>query len=529
VTREEQLRQLAALKAEALDRLRVQREQEAKDRVLTLAQLLMPEPEAPEDPRRSKYLVARHHKAIAGILEAVEKEQFEYVVIAVHPRSGKTQLVSKTFPAWVVGRDKTKHVVVATYSDDYAQDIGRAVRDIFRDPVYRRVFPGVELKTGSQAADRLEIEDGGQLHFVGRGTGLTGRGGDIMLLDDPFKDRAEADSPTIRERAWTWFTQVFLTRRMRSGRPVIIVATRWHQDDIVGRMTDPHNPHYDPELAKKVHVFHLPAIAGEDDMLGRQPGEALWPERFPLPYLEDLRRLDPRGFSALWQGEPSPEEGEHFKAEWLRTYRRGELPPLQDLHIYGSSDHAVGLKQTNDRTCLLPFGIDRHDDVWILPDVWWQRGDAEAQTKAILDLAEKFHILRWWAEKGHITQSLGPALRMEMKRRRKFLTVELVTPAVDKVQRSRSAQAMMSLGRVHFPVFAPWWERARNELLTFPYGVHDDFVDALSLAGLKIERLMKPKRRQEPKQLPKVGTLGWVKERAMQEQQERVRRLQGGW
>jgi predicted phage terminase large subunit-like protein len=522
-------RELAALKAAAFARARDEEDALARDELLAFARTMMPDPLNPEDPRRSAYIAAKHHRAIAGILEAVERSELEYVVIAVHPRSGKTQLVSKLFPAWVSGRAPRRNVIVATYSDDYAPDLGRAVRDIMRQPEFRRVFPGHQLKTGSQAADRLETHEGGQLHFVGRGTALTGRGGDIMLLDDPFKDRAEADSPTIRERAWTWFTQVFLTRRMRAGAPTVLVATRWHSDDIVGRLTDPMNPAYDAALARKIQVLHLPAIAGDDDMLGRQVGEALWPERFPLHYLDDLRRMDPRGFSALWQGEPTPEEGDHFKADWLVTYREHQLP--HDLRVYCTSDHAVGLKQANDRTCLLPFGIDGNDNLWVLPSVWWKRGDAEAQINAMLDIMRREEPLRWWGEKGHILQSIGPALNRKMRDSRTYTTFEMVTPVVDKVQRSRAIQARLSMGKVRFPGFAPWWPQARSELLTFPYGAHDDFVDALSLAGLKTERLVGTRagrgRRQEPE--PVFGTLEWVKHAAKLDDQARTARTQGGW
>jgi predicted phage terminase large subunit-like protein len=528
--RQAKLRELAALKAAALNRLRAEHVTRARDNLLPFAQHMMPDLDSPNDPRRSEYVVTRHHKAISGILEAVERQEFEYVVIVIHPRSGKTQLVSKFFPAWVAGRNPTKDIIVATYSDEYAQDLGRAVRSILRNDRYKEVFPGVDLQTGSASADRLETTAGGQMHFVGRGTGLTGRGGDIMLLDDPMKDRAEADSPTIRERAWTWFTQVFLTRRMQAGRPAVLVTTRWHSDDLVGRLTDPNSAHYDATLAQKIHVFHLPAIAGENDMLGRSPGEVLWPERFPLSYLDDLRRMDPRGFSALWQGEPTPDEGDHFKSDWLHTYRLHQLPPLDELHVYVTSDHAVGLKQANDRTCLLPFGIDRNDVLWVLPDVWWQRGDAETQINAMINIIDRLEPMRWWGEKGHILQSIGPALNRQMRAKRAFTTFEMVTPVQDKVQRSRAIQARLSMGRVRFPIFAPWWAQARSELLTFPYGQHDDFVDALALAGLKTERLIAPRKRQ-PLLIEgaKPGTLAWVKENSKHEARLRDARLQGGW
>jgi hypothetical protein len=137
---------------------------------------------------------------------------------------------------------------------------------------------------------------------------------------------------------------------------IIIIMTRWHEDDLVGRLTDPTNPHYNAEEAAQWKIINIPAIAGEDDILGREPGEALWPERFGLDYLESFRRRNPVGFSALYQQEPTPADGDFFKVEHAAHLSQQERP--KNLRVYAASDHAVGTKQTNDRTCLLIVGVD---------------------------------------------------------------------------------------------------------------------------------------------------------------------------
>ena len=178
------------------------------------------------------------------------------------------------------------------------------------------------------------------------------------MIDDPIKDRMEADSPTIRDTLWTWFTQVIASRLMDETGRIMLIQTRWHQDDLIGRLTDPHNSYYDPEEAAEWHIIDLPALAFDDgkDPLRRQVGEPLWPGRFGKTYLQALQRRDVRGFSALYQGRPSPAGGTFFSVDWLHTYRPNDLP--SSLRCYAASDHAVALKQGVGQD-LLDGGRDR--------------------------------------------------------------------------------------------------------------------------------------------------------------------------
>ena len=206
-------------------------------------------------------------------------------------------------------------------------------------PEYKQVFPEVEIKVGANAVNRVQTTRDGVVFSVGRGSSITGRGGHCILLDDPIKDRTEADSVLVREKLWHWYNQVLRTRLMDSTGTIVIVQTRWTEDDLVGRLIDPMNPYYNVEEAKAWRKIDLPALAEENDVLGRKPGEPLWPERFTKQYLEEIRATDPRGFAALYQGRPGPQDGAFFQVRRHRHLqqdgRRAGVPQIALLRRVG--------------------------------------------------------------------------------------------------------------------------------------------------------------------------------------------------
>ena len=497
----------------------------AKNSLIDFTKLTLPDPEHPEDHTKSRYCDAQHHRVIAAALEEVETGNIPRLIITMPPRHGKSELASRRFPAWFMGKDPYRQMIFSTYNEEFAQDFGRSVRETMRTPVFQQVFPGCKLRTGSQAADRIQTEEGGLCVFVGRGGSLTGRGADLLVIDDPIKDREEADSKATRDKMWAWFTEVAMTRLMPGGR-VVIIMTRWHEDDLIGRLTDQSNPCFNKEEAQNWKVLALPAIAVDDDPMKRKVGEALWPERFPLSSLNQIKRLNSKGFSALYQGQPTPDDGDYFKRDWIKTYDAGQLP--NRLRIYAASDHAVSTAQDADKTCLIMVGVDEDDNIWVLPDTWWRKAQTDIVCDAMLDLMKRHKPLMWWAERGHITKAIGPFLRKRMNEESIYCAIDEVVPVKDKQSRAQSIRGRMAMGKVFFPRFAHWWTSAENELLKFPSARHDDFVDALAHIGSGLALQTSAEGDKPKDKVIKTGTLAWVKHSSKM-QEYRENRLKTFW
>lgn len=501
--------QLSALEKRIAAAKRAKLALEARDDYLKFVKLTMPDIEDPDNTDLSTFKDAKHHRALAKVLEKVEKGHIPRLIVTLPPRHGKTELISRRFIPWLLGRGPYRNIIFATYNEPFSQDIGSDCRNIMQSPGFKQVFPKFRFRMGGLSKEKLQAAEGGMAAFVGRGGSITGRGADILIIDDPIKDSEEAQSPTLRAKLWDWFTQVAMTRLMTKFACVVVVHTRWHEDDLIGRITDPTNPCYSEEEAAKWKIINLPAIAGADDPLGRKPGEALWPERFDLEFLNAAKQLDSRGFSALYQQRPTPDDGDLFRADWFITYEKSQLP--SDLRIYAASDHAIGTDKTrNDATVMIVGGIDQYGDLYIL-DVWWQKAGSDKQVEAMLRLAKQWKPLLWYAEKGHISKAIGPFLRKRMQEERVYFSIEEVTPVNNKVQRAQSIIGRMSMKKVRFPKHAPWVMEARDELMKFPNARHDDFVDALAWLGRAVDRMATPSASRQKDDGPRYGTLGWLK------------------
>jgi predicted phage terminase large subunit-like protein len=497
----------------------------AKDDLLAFTQFTMPDPEAQNDLDRSTYEAKSFHKAVAKHLEEVERGGITQLIFCMPPRHGKTEMATKRLAAWYSGRHPEQDIAVASYSDTMAEDMGADTRAIMAHDRFKLVFPQHSLRRGGTAKTNIQTVRGGRIVFVGRGGALTGRGANLLLIDDLFKDHEEARSQAIRDQAWNWFTKVAMTRRM-GKKLVVITMTRWHSDDIIGRLTDPENPNYSREEAENWKIIRLPAVAEEDDVLGRQAGEALWPERYDLRYLQQQQRLDPLGFAALFQQRPTVADGTLFRANTIQRYSPDELP--SDLRIYCASDHAVGTNQRNDPSCFIKVGVDSRDDIYVLECIW-KRMPTDEAVEAMLALAGgKQKPLLWWAERGHISKSIGPFLHKRMLETGTYINLVEVTPANDKQQRAQSIAARVSMGKVKFPKLSAWTERAINELLAFPNGNHDDFVDALAYIGLGLQSQFGPSTSQATKPAPLTGTFSWLK-RNDKYLEDKRRAAQGGF
>ena len=511
-------KQLSDLERQIAAAKRQQRAIECRKDFLKFIQFTMPDPDDPDNLELSIFRDAKHHRAIAKVLEKVERGHLPRLIVTLPPRHGKSEMIARRFIPWLLGKDGYRNIIFSSYNEEFAGDFGADCRAIMESPSYRQVFPGSGFRKGGASKSRIQTNSGGLAVFVGRGGSITGRGGDFIVLDDPVKDAMEANSPTVREQLWQWFTQVLMTRLMTYTASICIVQTRWHEDDLVGRLTDPLNPHYSEEEASKWKIINLPAIAEEDDPLKRKPGELLWPERFDQAFMDAQQRLDPRGFASLYQQQPSPEDGDLFRRDNIIYYDKRDLP--SDLRIYAASDHAVGVDKTrHDATCCLIVGVDRDEDIYLL-DCWWEKQPADKVVKAMLQLMQKWKPLIWWAERGHISKAIGPFLRKRMGETKTYCTIEEVTPISNEVQRAQSIVGRMAMKRVWFPKVSPWTMKAVDECLKFPNSRHDDFVDAIAWIGMGLGRLTSPGGYKPKEEVPKVGTWGWFKHQTAQQEKQ---------
>lgn len=429
------------------------------------------------------YEAAAHHQMIAEKLEAVERGDIDRLMINMPPRHGKSELASRRFPAWFLGRNPKATIMSASYNIDKANEFGGEVRDIVKSQVYQNLFPGVDLKEDTRAKGFWRTSAGGYYISAGVGTAITGRGtvGPIILIDDPLKDREEADSERRRETVKNWYSSVILSRFPKA---IIVVQTRWHEDDLTGWLLQ--------EQAKggdKWTILELPAIGSD--------GKALWPEFYPLEVLERLRRSTmPRDWAALYQQRPAPEEGAYFKRDWFRWY--DDKP--QHLRIYGASDYAV-TEGGGDYTVHLVCGVDPDDNIHVL-DLWRGQTASDQWVSAWLDLVRQHKPLMWIEESGQIVKSIGPFLEKRMREEKVYCRREQVASAADKPTRSRSIQARASMGKVYLPSKSPWLAEFIAELTTFPAGRHDDQVDAFGLIGRMLDELapgVMPKPEKKPR------------------------------
>lgn len=422
------------------------------------------------------------HKDICQRLEKfseqVANKESPRLMLFMPPRHGKSTLASIAFPAWHLGRHPQHEFISCSYSGSLAMNFSRKVRQVLREPVYKNIFEKTRLDKDSQSVESWNTSDGGGYVAAGVGGGITGKGAHVLLIDDPVKNREDAESDNNREATWDWYTSTAYTR-LAPGGGVLVILTRWHDDDLAGRLL-----RFAEEGADQWEVVKYPAIAEMDEPF-RNEGEPLHPERYSVDALEQIKKaIGPRDWTALYQQNPVSDEGDYFSRDMIRYYEDGDVD-YDKLRYYCAWDLAIGQRDRNDYSVGMVIGVDEYDQLYVV-DVVRGKYDGFELVERILDLYEQWRPGIVGIEKGHIEMALGPFLEKRTRERKlnEAYFKDLKVGRRDKEARARAIQGRMQQGMVYFPKDAVWTGPLVAELLRFPNGTHDDQVDALAWIGL---------------------------------------------
>ena len=418
----------------------------------------------------NQYEIPPHINLLNKKLQDVAFGETKRLMVFMPPRHGKSWLVSQFFPAWYLGMFPENRVILTSYEADFASTWGRRARDILL--TYGPDVFGIEVDSRSMAATRwnLKDHDGGMI-TAGVGGPITGKGADVLIIDDPVKNAEEANSESYRKNSWEWFKSTAYTRLEPNGA-IVLIMTRWHEDDLAGRLIELMNQ----GKGDRWEVLNLPAIAEENDLLGRNTGDPLWPERFNIKEL--LRIKETTGsywWSALYQQRPQPPEGGLLKLYWINHYLPNELPPLKDLRIYQAWDLAISTKDNADYTVCTTLGVSKENQIFVL-DWYRDKIDFPTQVKMVKNLAKKWSPLIIAIESNAYQQALPQQLK-----KTSMLPIKEVKRTNDKVTRISSGFVLFENGKVLLPQKHDELENFINEYVYFPQGKHDDMLDSMEL------------------------------------------------
>lgn len=413
------------------------------------------------------------------------------------PGSAKSTYTSVVFPTHYMGRFSGSSIILGNYGSDLPRKWGRKGRSIVRQPQFRRIFD-TSLSPESSAADEWALTNGSDYMGAGILAGITGNRADGVIWDDLIKGREQADSELLRNKTYDAYFDDLLTRK-KPGAWEIGITTRWHEDDVAGRILPldyvGQSGWIKGRDGNDWYVVCIPAEAERlDDILGRKIGERVWPEWFPPDHFAPFKKK-PRTWASLYQQRPAPEEGDLFQKEWFRPYEKA--PDKSTLNIYGASDYAVTSKG-GDYTVHVVVGVDAEDRMWLL-DLWREQADSAKWVESFCDLVLEWKPIAWAEETGQIKSGVGPFLEQRMRKRKAYVTRETFPTRGDKAARAQSIRGRMSLDGLYVPINAPWYETFLNELLTFPTGRNDDCVDALGLVGQLLDEMYSPKKPEKKK------------------------------
>lgn len=420
-----------------------------------------------------RWLPARHLVALSSHIAKRVYEGDRKMIVSMPPRHGKSRLVSRWTPLWHLDRFPDQCVQLISYEANFAKTWGRFVRNTAQEHALRLRFDTVP---DTKAANDWLTNYGGGMYTAGIGGGLTGRGGDLQIIDDPIKNTEEANSQVTRDSHWAWW-EMTAYPRLEPGSTAILCMTRWHEDDLAGRLLANEPGEWEE--------IRMPAIAEEGDWLGRELGEALWPERWSLERLHAIRKLrSSYVWAAMYQQRPAPQEGGIYKRAWLRyatlldgyvTLDDGRRYHLGTMAKFLTVDVAASTKTQADWTVIACWGVTNNGDL-VLLDVHRERMEGPQHQPAIRAMLGRWGAHVAWVE----SASFGLTLIQDC--RKAGLPIRELVADKDKVARALAATPAFEAGCVFFLTGTSWLDVLEQELLAFPNAVKDDQADVVAYA-----------------------------------------------
>jgi predicted phage terminase large subunit-like protein len=424
------------------------------------------------------FIEGRHHSIIAEKLEAIAQGKLKRLIVNMPPRHSKSEFASYLMPSWFLGRNPKLKIIQATMNTELAVRFGRKVRDLIADPIYAEIFPNTDLKQDSQAAGRWETSAGGEYFAAGVGAAMTGRGADLLIIDDPHSEQ-DALSSSAYDTAYEWYTSG-PRQRLQPGGTIIIVQTRWSKKDLTGRLLQAQAKDI---MADQWEVIEFPAILPS--------GEPLWHEFWKKEELLKVKAsLSPSKWNAQWQQDPTSDDVAMVKREWWRLWEREDTPRLD--YIIQSYDTAYSKKETADYSAITTWGVfepkENGEQHLILLDAKKGRWNFPELKEIAVEQNE------YWEPDMMLIEAKASGASLADELRLINLPVTTFSPGrrkggggMDKTTRMHMVSPIFESGKVWYPneKFA---DEVIEEVASFPNGDHDDYCDSMTMALMRFRQ-----------------------------------------
>lgn len=419
---------------------------------------------------------AYHIKKLSSALEGVENGTIKRLIITMPPRHGKSMLTSELFPTWYLGRNPDKRVMFATYNHTFASEFGRKVRNHLQDKMVTEIFPSCRIADDSSAADKFVTTQGGAYYAGGVGGSMTGRGTNLLIIDDALKNREEADSELIRQKLKDWYTSTAYTR-LEPNAAVIVIQTRWHSDDLAGWLLSENKDNWT--------VIDFPAIIKDNN--GNDA--SLWPAKYSLQDLYRIRdNVSSRDWAALYMQQPVVDGGQVFKETDMRYYEN-DLD-LSQMNVYAFVDPANSKKPNADNTAMIVIGASKDGNIYLI-DAWVDKLNLKERENLLFYIHSKYRPNAIYYEKYGMQLDIEFMRQAMEVRNYRFELREIGGNKLSKEDRIKRLQPLFEDHKIYFPRFIkkPNYLGKEVDLVSyfldsefrqFPYAKHDDMIDVLS-------------------------------------------------